>query len=305
MNAQELATNALKGDVRAAARLMRIVDDRHPSYSDCMRLIWPHTGRAKIIGITGAPGAGKSTITDALISSYRAQGQTVGVVAIDPSSPFSGGAILGDRIRMATHSTDEAVFIRSVGTRGHLGGMSVSAMDIAAVMDAMGKDIVIIETVGVGQDEVEIASVADCSIVVTVPGLGDDIQAIKAGILEIADIFVVNKADRDGAERTANDLEMMLQLAPHKNVADGWHTPIIKTVAVNNTGIDDLREKATQFLATNTTNKKNARLLYAAQGIVKERIFGKYFTNEKLNAAIAVELDPYKAVDTLWEKMGL
>ena len=201
----EFCSKVFRGDVRASARLMRLVDDRAEGYEEYMKEVWKHTGHAHIIGITGAPGAGKSTMTDKLIAKYRSMGKTVGVVAIDPTSPFSGGAILGDRIRMADHATDEGVFIRSVGTRGHLGGLSVSTMDIVAVMDAMGKDIVIIETVGVGQDEVEIAMVADTCIVVTVPGLGDDIQAIKAGIFEIADIFIVNKADREGVERTVKD----------------------------------------------------------------------------------------------------
>ncbi|MDR2869678.1 MAG: methylmalonyl Co-A mutase-associated GTPase MeaB [Deferribacteraceae bacterium] len=300
MNREKLVEKIIEGDVRAAARLMRIVDDRSQDYAEYMRNIWPHTGKAAIIGITGAPGAGKSTLTDALISSYRKQGMTVGVVAIDPSSPFSGGAILGDRIRMADHAMDQDVFIRSVATRGHLGGMSVSAIDIAAVLDAMGKDIIIVETVGVGQDEVEIASVADCSVVVTVPGLGDDIQAIKAGILEIADIFVVNKADREGADRTARDLQMMLELAPRHGEAS-WQPPVIKTVAFKNEGIEELRESINSFLATHKGDKKSARLLYAAQGIVKERVFGEYFTNSKLNEAIAAGgHDPYKAVDTLW-----
>ncbi|MDE7169784.1 MAG: methylmalonyl Co-A mutase-associated GTPase MeaB, partial [Mucispirillum sp.] len=222
----EFCERVFSGDIRAAARLMRLVDDRSGGYEEYMKEVWKRAGKAHIIGITGAPGAGKSTITDKLISKYRNMGKTVGVVAIDPTSPFSGGAILGDRIRMANHAVDEGVFIRSVGTRGHLGGLSVSTMDIVAVMDAMGKDIIIIETVGVGQDEVEIAMVADTCIVVTVPGLGDDIQAIKAGIFEIADIFVVNKADREGVERTVRDLKMMLEMV-HQRTA--WNVDVLKT----------------------------------------------------------------------------
>ena len=300
----DLTRRALSGDELAAARLMRLVDDRAEGYNIHMRGIWSHTGNAHIIGITGAPGAGKSTLADALISEYRSKGKTVGVVAIDPSSPFSGGAILGDRIRMSGHSTDSGVFIRSVATRGHLGGLSVSAMDIAAIMDAMGKDVVIIETVGVGQDEVEIAAVADSCVVVTVPGMGDDIQAIKAGILEIADIFVVNKADRDGAERTVKDLETMLTFAP---IRGKWTPSVMKTVAFEKFGVGALYEKLEEhkrfMMIESMAEKQKARLLHAANGIIKERVFTEIFRSETVSTAInSAGNDPYLAVEQIWKQ---
>ncbi len=289
------------GDVRASARLMRLVDDRTAGYEEYMKPVWKRAGRAHIIGITGAPGSGKSTMTDQLITRFRSEGKTVGVVAIDPTSPFSGGAILGDRIRMAGHSTDEGVFIRSVGTRGHLGGLSVSTMDITAVMDAMGKDVIIIETVGVGQDEVEIAMVADTCIVVTVPGMGDDIQAIKAGIFEIADIFIVNKADRDGAERTAGDLEMMLEITPRRS---GWKVPVLRTAASSGEGIDEVVSVINAHKAFCGGNIKSARLedrlLHVAYGVVREKIVREVFSEEKLRSLLREGADPYSAVDRLW-----
>jgi LAO/AO transport system kinase len=207
-----LAQSVRQGDLRLAARLIRDLDDRQPLARAVLRQLWPYTGRAFILGITGNPGAGKSTVVDGLITHYRQQGQRVGVVAIDPSSPFSGGAILGDRIRMQRHALDDGVFIRSLAARGHLGGLSRSTGEIVAVLDAMGFDIVIIETVGVGQGEIDVVAQADTKVVVTVPGLGDEVQAIKAGILEIADVLVVNKADREGADRTVRDLLNMLDL---------------------------------------------------------------------------------------------
>ena len=205
----------LQGEVRAAARLMRELDDGVPAARETLKHLYRHSGRAHIIGLTGSPGAGKSTLTDRLIQYLRQQGKTVGVVAVDPTSPFSGGAILGDRIRMQRHATDEGVFIRSLATRGHFGGLTASARAVITVLDAMGKDYILVETVGVGQDEVEIAATAYTTIVVTVPGMGDDIQAIKAGILEVADILVVNKADREGASRTYQELMQMLELQAH------------------------------------------------------------------------------------------
>jgi len=219
----------LAGDVRAAARLMRDVDDRRPAALAALKELHAHTGRAYVLGVTGNPGAGKSTVVDALITHYRAAGARVGVVAVDPTSPFTGGAILGDRIRMQRHALDDGVFIRSLATRGHLGGLSRSTFDVVTILDAMGFDRVLVETVGVGQDEVEVMQTAHTSVVVTVPGLGDDIQAIKAGLLEIADVLCVNKSDREGADRTVRDLLHMLDLRPegdHKNVE------IVNTVAV-------------------------------------------------------------------------
>src|SRR5512133_3400467 len=207
-----IAQRVLDGDVRAAARLMRDLDDGLPSATESLRALFPRTGRAYVIGLTGSPGAGKSSLTDRLVAHYRAAGKTVGVVAVDPTSPFTGGAILGDRIRMQDHALDPGVFIRSMATRGNLGGLSRATAGVVAVMDAMGKDVVVVETVGVGQDEIEVAALAHTVVVVAVPGLGDDVQAIKAGVLEIADVFAVNKADRDGADRTVRDLQTMLEL---------------------------------------------------------------------------------------------
>lgn len=217
------------GDIRAAARLMRELDDRQPEALQALKALFPHTGNAYVVGITGNPGAGKSTVVDALIEHYRRAGERVGVVCIDPSSPFSGGAILGDRIRMQRHALDPGVFIRSLATRGHLGGLSRSTFDIAHVLDAMGYTRILIETVGVGQDEVDVMRAAHTTVVVTVPGLGDDIQAIKAGLLEIADVLVVNKADRDGADRTERDLMHMLDL----RAGDRRNVEIVRTIATH------------------------------------------------------------------------
>ncbi len=236
-----LAEQVLKGNIRAAARLMRDIDDARPQAIEELKRLYPHTGNAFIVGITGPPGAGKSTLVDQLTASFRGRGKKVGVVAIDPTSPFTGGAILGDRIRMNRHSCDEGVFIRSLATRGALGGLSRSTSDVALVMDALGMDIVIIETVGVGQDEVDIVKEAHTTCVVMVPGLGDDIQAIKAGILEIGDIFVVNKADREGADRTARELSTMLDM--RTAVEDGWNPRVMKTEAQRGTGIEELTEE--------------------------------------------------------------
>jgi LAO/AO transport system kinase len=233
-----LAKRILDGDIRAASRLMRDIDDRIPSAMDALKELYPNTGRAYIVGITGPPGSGKSTIVDKMVDIFRKEGKSVGIVAVDPTSPFTGGAILGDRIRMQRHATDEGVFIRSLATRGNLGGLSRSTQDIVNVMDAMGKDIIIVETVGVGQDEVEIVNTAHTSIVVLVPGMGDDIQAIKAGIIEIGDLFVVNKCEREGAEKVERDLRMVLEMGRKRE--DGWEPPIFKTEAILGKGIFEL-----------------------------------------------------------------
>jgi LAO/AO transport system kinase len=273
--ATQLSQRVLAGDVRAASRLMRNIDDGMPGATLDLQALFPRTGRAYIIGITGSPGAGKSTLTDRLITRYRKQGKRVGVLAVDPTSPFTGGAILGDRIRMQEHATDPGVFIRSLATRGNLGGLSRATGDCIRVMDAMGQDVILVETVGVGQDEIDIAQMAHTTIVVAVPGMGDDVQAIKAGILEVADLFAVNKADLDGADRMVRELRMMLELrhavkappmdhdAHHRMVlakAHGrpveeppasreWEPPILKVVAARNQGIEELVEAVEQHRA--------------------------------------------------------
>jgi LAO/AO transport system kinase len=233
-----LAKRILEGDIRAASRLMKDIDDRMPSALESLKELYPKTGRAYIIGITGPPGSGKSTIVDKMIDIFRKEEKSVGIVAVDPTSPFTGGAILGDRIRMQRHATDEGVFIRSLATRGCLGGLTRSTQDIIHVMDAMGKDIILVETVGVGQDEVEIVNTAHTSIVIFVPGLGDDIQAIKAGIIEIGDLFVINKCDREGADRVERDLQMVLEMGRRRE--DNWEPLIFKTEAILGKGIFEL-----------------------------------------------------------------
>ena len=233
-----LSKRILKGDIRAASKLMRDADDQIPTAIKVLKELYPQTGKAYVIGITGVPGSGKSTIVDKMAEIFRKEGKTVGILAVDPTSPFTGGAILGDRIRMQRHTTDEGVFIRSVATRGCLGGLSRSTQDIISVMDAMGKEIILVETVGVGQDEVEIVNTAHTSIVILVPGLGDDIQAIKAGIIEIADVFVINKADYSGTDKVEQDIRLALEMGRRKD--NGWYPEIFKTEAITGKGIREL-----------------------------------------------------------------
>jgi LAO/AO transport system kinase len=225
------------GNLRALSRAITAVENRSPESRPLLQALFAYSGRARIVGITGSPGVGKSTLVDALAGQFRARRQTVGIIAIDPTSPFSGGAILGDRIRMQSHSADDGIFIRSMATRGALGGLSSAAADVATVLDASGRDRVLIETVGAGQDEIDIVRLADLTLVVLVPGMGDDVQSIKAGILEIADIFVINKSDREGAARVERDLRAMQSLSTR---ADGWVPPIVQTVATSGTGIGAL-----------------------------------------------------------------
>src|SRR5512135_1841041 len=233
----QVVERILQGEVRAAARLMRELDDGVPAARESLKQLYRYGGRAHIIGLTGSPGAGKSTLTDRLIQYLRQAGKTVGVVAVDPTSPFSGGAILGDRIRMQRHSTDEGVFIRSLATRGHFGGLTPSTRGAIAVLDAMGKDYILVETVGVGQDEIEIVRAAHTTLIVLIPGMGDDIQAIKAGILEAGDVFVINKSEREGVQKTRQELMMMIEMDKERKTKAGWTPTIFMTEAVRNEGI--------------------------------------------------------------------
>ena len=232
-----LIEGILQANPRAMAQAMSLIENQDPQARDILKALFPKTGRALVIGVTGAPGSGKSTLVDKLAQEFRRQGKTVGIVAVDPTSPFSGGAILADRVRMSAHYNDEGVFIRSMATRGHLGGLSKTAAQIVSVLDAAGKDIILLETVGVGQDEIEVVKVADVSLVVLVPGMGDDVQAFKAGIMEIGDIFVLNKADYAQVERAEKELQAALSLAVR---SDGWSPLIIRTVATQGEGIQGL-----------------------------------------------------------------
>ena len=233
---EKLIAKALDGDHRSIARLISLVESESPQAEHIMRKIYPHSGKAHIIGLTGSPGAGKSTLADKVIADFKERGKTVGVIAVDPSSPFTGGAILGDRLRMQQHAVDPDVFIRSMGTRGSLGGLSRSTQEAALILDACGKDVVIIETVGVGQSEVDIVKIADTVGLILVPGMGDDIQVMKAGIMEIADVFIVNKADRDGADRVSTEVNMMLDLLGMRP----WRPPVLKTIAERGEGVREV-----------------------------------------------------------------
>jgi LAO/AO transport system kinase len=297
------------GTVRAGARLMRLVDDRHPRAQALLKALHPFRRGARVIGVTGNPGAGKSTLTNALITEYRKRGCRVGVIAVDPSSPFSGGAILGDRIRMNEHALDPGVFIRSTATRGHLGGLSGSTHDLVAVMDAMGYDPIFVETVGVGQDEVEVVRLAQTTIVVVVPGLGDEIQAIKAGLLEVADLFIINKADRDGADRTERDLRTMQGL---KATHDG-DVPVLRTVATSGAGVGEvvsLLESDAFLSSTGDDARESMRLRFVLEGLVREQ-FARAFDaaieaagGELLLKRVAQrELDPWTAAERIFRGM--
>ncbi|MEO8073607.1 MAG: methylmalonyl Co-A mutase-associated GTPase MeaB [Acidobacteriota bacterium] len=304
----EILEKLFAGEPRAVARAITKVENGTDSAAEIMKAVFPKTGNALIIGITGSPGAGKSSLVDKLALFYRDKGEKIGIVCVDPSSPFSGGAILGDRIRMQTLGLDKNVFIRSMATRGNLGGLSRTTVDAAAILDAAGYDKVIIETVGVGQDEVEIVKAADVSVVVLVPGMGDDIQAIKAGIMEIGDVFVINKADRDGVLRTEKELEALLSLA-HR--PDFWHSPIVKTVATENKGIEDLSkaiESYNEFLASGENLERRKaiakwRLLELLQEKLLADVLNRNGTSEKLDK-LALEIaekktNPYSAVEEI------
>lgn len=305
-----LVAQAREGRPRAVARLISLVEGASPQLREVMAALAPLAGNAYVVGLTGSPGVGKSTSTSALVSAYRRAGKRVGVLAVDPSSPFSGGALLGDRVRMSEHASDPGVYIRSMATRGHLGGLAWAAPQAIRVLDAAGCDVVLVETVGVGQSEVEIASQADTSVVLLAPGMGDGIQAAKAGILEIGDLYVVNKADRDGADATARELNHMLGLGESRGPGD-WRPPIVKTVAARGEGIDEVVEALEKHRAwmeeRGVLGERRARraaheVETIAVTALRERI-GDLRGDRRLGALaeriVAGELDPYAAADEL------
>ncbi len=306
-----LVAGARNGDSRSVARLISLVEDASPLLPEVAAALAPHTGSAQVVGITGAPGVGKSTTTTALVRALRARDQRVGVLAVDPSSPFSGGALLGDRVRMQDHATDPDVFIRSMASRGHLGGLSWAAPQALRVLDAAGCDVILVETVGVGQAEVQIASAADTTLVLLAPGMGDGIQAAKAGILEIADLFVVNKADRDGADTTVRDLRYMLSLGGRHSEAGSWRPPILKTVASRAEGIDEVlngiaKHRSWMQESGELRRRRTARASDEIEAIavrsLRERmgdLHGSAGLPALADRVVAGDLDPYAAAGEL------
>jgi LAO/AO transport system kinase len=303
------------GDERAISRAVSAIENREREAEEILRQLFPYTGHAYRVGITGAPGTGKSTLVDRLASQYRADQKTVGIIAVDPSSPFTGGAILGDRVRMQGHATDSGIFIRSMATRGFLGGLAQATRDTALLMDAAGKQMILIETVGVGQGEIEIVRLADCTIVVLMPGMGDDVQSLKAGLMEIGDIFVLNKSDREGADRYEQQLRGILQLVPER---EGWKPPVVRTVATENKGVDELARQIELFRAHfDQAHDRKAReiahwkewILQLLEARLLERVVGEQLGERELDR-IAVQvaerkMDPYGAVNQILARAGL
>ena len=308
---RELAERVLAGVPPAIARAITWAETSDPRFPELLTRLWPRTGRARIVGLTGAPGAGKSTLTAALARAARAEGRRVGIVAVDPSSPFSGGAILGDRIRMQELYTDPGVMIRSMATRGHLGGLSRATADAVDVLDAAGFEDVLVETVGVGQDEVEVFRLAETCVVLLTPGMGDDIQAIKAGLMEVADVFVVNKADRDGADRTVQEVLQMLEMGEH----GAWLPPIVKSVARTGDGVPELRaalERHREFLAgPEGSSRRRERTVRRIEAIVQEKLLAELHGLSGTEASIAARAgrvearseDPFRAAGALLETL--
>ena len=309
-----IAEKIIAGDVRSAARLIRDIDDGIPEARKELKNLYPHTGNAYIIGITGAPGVGKSTLVDRFIQHIRARGQTIGVLGVDPTSPFSGGAILGDRIRMQRHSGDQGVFIRSLATRGHFGGLTPSTRSIINVLDAMGKDIILVETVGVGQDEIDVMQSSHTTIIVLVPGMGDDVQAIKAGILEVGDLFVVNKKEREGADRTVSDIKSMLEMGVTGKKDTRWVPPVLKTEAVKNEGVDLVLEEVERhrrYLLGNggkhLQEHLHGKMKIELLDLVKQRIIDSFLgaieqsgeLDKVIDELVQKKLDPYTACDLI------
>jgi LAO/AO transport system kinase len=301
------------GDTRALARAISTVENREPGSSDLLKALFPHSGKARIIGLTGPPGAGKSTLVDHLARHYRKENRTVGIIAVDPTSPYTGGAILGDRIRMQEHFSDPGIYIRSMATRGSLGGLARTTADVATVLDASGRDLVMIETVGVGQDEVDIVRLADVTVVILVPGMGDDVQTIKAGIMEIADIFVINKSDHDGAERVEREIRALQSLAVRH---DGWTPPIVKTVASEGAGIKELAATIAEYESylrkENLALKKSAenwqeRLVEMLRDAMQEKSRQQFGDGDLARLAAEVaehKRDPYTLVEEISARVG-
>ena len=312
-NVQPLADQLRSGDVRALARAISTVENRAPGWSDLLKALFPHSGKARVLGLTGPPGAGKSTLVDQLARFYRKQNRTVGIIAVDPTSPYTGGAILGDRIRMQEHFSDPGIYIRSMATRGSLGGLARTTADVATVLDASGRDLVMIETVGVGQDEVDIVRLADITVLILVPGMGDDVQTIKAGIMEIADIFVINKSDRDGAENVEREIRSLQSLAVRK---DGWTPPIVKTVASEGIGVKELAAVIARYeeylrdknLALNKSVENwQERLIEMLRDAMLEKARGQMTDGNLARYAAEVaehKRDPYTLVEEIAAKLG-
>ncbi len=310
-NVGDLVERARAGEARAVARLISLVEDESPLLREVMAALSAHTGNAQVIGITGSPGVGKSTSTNALVTELRRNDKRVGVLAVDPSSPFSGGALLGDRVRMQDHATDRDVYIRSMASRGHLGGLSWSTPQALRVLDAAGCDVILIETVGVGQSEVEIAGLADTTLVLLAPGMGDGIQAAKAGILEIGDLYVVNKADRDGADQVRRDLRSMLALA--QNPEGSWKPPIVKTIAQKAEGVDEVVAEIENHrawlessgeLARRRTRRARDEIEAIAVTALRARwgdVHGRSELDDLAAAVVSGDSDPYAAADELLE----
>ena len=308
-------TQILAGDARAISRAVTLIENRGSGAEELLKSLLPHTGRAFRIGVTGAPGTGKSTLVDCLAAHYRARDKTVGIIAVDPSSPFTGGAILGDRIRMPRHATDEGISIRSMATRGYLGGLAQSTGDAALLLDAAGKDMILVETVGVGQGEIEIVRLADCTLVVLVPGMVDDVQSLKAGLMEIGAIFVLNTTAREGADRFEQQLRAILQLVPERG---GWKPPLVRTVATANQGVEELAREIARFREhlDNAQDRRARALAYWKEWLMRlletrliERTLGNRVGEaefEQLAAeGAAREKDPYAAVNEILARAGL
>lgn len=310
-----LAEGVREGDARAIARAISLIEDNDPEAARLIGELFPHTGRALLVGLTGSPGTGKSSLANHLARHYRAQGKKVGIIAIDPTSPFTGGALLGDRVRMQEHATDENIYIRSMATRGALGGLARATGDAALVLDAAGKDLILIETVGVGQDEVDIVRLADVTVLLLVPGLGDDVQNFKAGVMEIADVFVINKVDRGEGERVERELKAMLSLSRRQ---DGWQTPVVKTVATEGTGVEELAEAVAGFSAyleqndlreQKRTERWQERLLDLIRQRALERVLEATVGKESLaryaGQIARRERDPHSVVEELLRTAGV